>query len=213
MSLLIATPCYGGMATVHYFKGLLATQDALLQSGMDFDILVTEGESLITRARNTTAATFLGSGYQKLLFIDADIEFSPDDVARLYNHDLPVVAAAYPWKQPGKPVTAWQGGELRETAGMDGLQTVDYAGTGFMMIDRGALESLQACVVDYEEGVVGRCWDFFGTYVTAGANWRERCFLSEDYAFCQRWRDMGGDVWLDPAIRLKHHGAFAYDGA
>jgi hypothetical protein len=38
------------------------------------------------------------------------------------------------------------------------------------------------------------------------------CFFSEDAAFCARWRHIGGRIWLDPAIKLKHHGDFAYEG-
>ena len=37
-------------------------------------------------------------------------------------------------------------------------------------------------------------------------------YLSEDYAFCQRWRDIGGEVWLDAAARLTHTGPHAFPG-
>jgi hypothetical protein len=29
-------------------------------------------------------------------------------------------------------------------------------------------------------------------------------YLSEDYAFCARWRAMGGEVWIDPGLILDH---------
>src|SRR5260370_993068 len=34
--------------------------------------------------------------------------------------------------------------------------------------------------------------------------------LSEDYAFCRRWRDLGGDIWADMESRLTHVGHAAY---
>jgi hypothetical protein len=37
-------------------------------------------------------------------------------------------------------------------------------------------------------------------------------YLAEDYAFFARWRKIGGQVWLDPAIKLRHHGAQAIVG-
>jgi len=32
-------------------------------------------------------------------------------------------------------------------------------------------------------------------------------FLSEDYMFCQTWRNMGGTVWAAPWVRTIHIGA------
>jgi hypothetical protein len=37
-------------------------------------------------------------------------------------------------------------------------------------------------------------------------------YLSEDYTFCKRWRDMGGKVWLDKSIRLDHIGRKMFKG-
>jgi hypothetical protein len=37
-------------------------------------------------------------------------------------------------------------------------------------------------------------------------------YLSEDYLFCRRWQDMGGEVWLYIGANLNHHGAMAYLG-
>jgi hypothetical protein len=37
-------------------------------------------------------------------------------------------------------------------------------------------------------------------------------YLSEDYAFCRRWRDCGGEVWADLTGRLSHMGPAIYTG-
>ena len=37
-------------------------------------------------------------------------------------------------------------------------------------------------------------------------------YLSEDYAFCSRWQALGGEVWLDPLIKLDHVGHFTFEG-
>ncbi len=34
--------------------------------------------------------------------------------------------------------------------------------------------------------------------------------ITEDYAFCERWREMGGKVWADPDVELTHMGMKAY---
>ena len=35
---------------------------------------------------------------------------------------------------------------------------------------------------------------------------------AEDYVFCQRWRDLGGSVWIEPEIELAHVGLKAWRG-
>jgi len=36
-------------------------------------------------------------------------------------------------------------------------------------------------------------------------------YLSEDWAFCSRWKDLGGEIWADTSLVLKHHGKISYD--
>ena len=39
-----------------------------------------------------------------------------------------------------------------------------------------------------------------------------RRYLSEDYTFCRRWQDMGGEIWLDPRVALNHSGHYTFRG-
>jgi hypothetical protein len=37
-------------------------------------------------------------------------------------------------------------------------------------------------------------------------------YLSEDYTFCQNWRNMGGKIWLCPWMKTHHIGTYAFTG-
>jgi len=37
-------------------------------------------------------------------------------------------------------------------------------------------------------------------------------YLSEDYFFCQQWRNMGGEIWLCPWMKSFHVGTYAFQG-
>jgi hypothetical protein len=68
-----------------------------------FDIKYTistlANESLITRGRNTLVSFFMeNKDATHLFFIDADIEFNPEDLLRQVAYDKPVVVGAYPKK-------------------------------------------------------------------------------------------------------------------
>jgi len=51
-------------------------------------------------------------------------------------------------------------------------------------------------------------YSFFDTSIDPS----DRRYLSEDYTFCRRWQDIGGDIWLDPSIALNHYGHFCFRG-
>lgn len=206
MSFLIATPAYGSQVSLPYFNSCLELREELVREGVAHNWLMTGNESLITRARNTMTATFMNTPYESLLFIDADIEFTPEDVAKLWNMDADVAVAAYPMKRLDAPLSAWRDNELVEITNETEPFPVQYAGTGFMMIKRRVIKQMQAAYPElkHEEGHVGQCWALFDTMV-----WNDT-FLSEDYAFCQRWRDIGGEIICDPTIKLKHWGNFVY---
>jgi hypothetical protein len=37
-------------------------------------------------------------------------------------------------------------------------------------------------------------------------------YFPEDYAFCYRWRVLGGKIWLDTKGRLNHEGRHIFKG-
>jgi hypothetical protein len=46
------------------------------------------------------------------------------------------------------------------------------------------------------------------TYFDTGV--RENRYYSEDWAFCENWRDLGGEVWVDKRVLLKHSGTYVF---
>ena len=184
-------------------------KQGLTEMGVKNNWLTNGNESLITRGRNTMVSTFLKGDYERLMFIDADIEFDPDDVGKLWNLDKDVAVGAYPMKRKDSPLSAWRDGKLVSIEGETEPFKVDYAGTGFMMIKRGVFEKMRQKLPHlwHNEGI-GDCWAFFDCELHGHEE--ARVYLSEDYNFCQRWRDMDGEIWCDPTIKLKHWGVFAY---
>ena len=51
-------------------------------------------------------------------------------------------------------------------------------------------------------------WRFFDCMVDPDSG----RYLSEDYAFCRRWRAIGGEIWLDQTSRLTHTGPYSFVG-
>ena len=104
MSIMFATPAYGGMVTLPYFNSCLQLHEELTRAGLDHTWLTTANESLIVRARNTMVSTFLESDYDSLMFLDADMGFDPEEVAKLWNLNVPVAVGAYPMKRKDAPL-------------------------------------------------------------------------------------------------------------
>lgn len=239
--LFIATPCYGGQLTEPYFKSILRLVFFCDKQSIPLHFATIANESLITRARNTLVAFFLNSDCTHLFFIDSDIEFNVEDVIKLIAADKDVVVGAYPkkginWDTVKKYVEMTPNATPADigVAGSeyainfnftgkdfqvnveDGLISLKDAGTGFMMIKRHVLEKMmvQHPELQYNNDInVDKALDkytyaLFDTIIDGDA----RRYLSEDYTFCRRWQNMGGQIWLDPSIVLNHYGSYAYRG-
>jgi len=209
MSILICTPCYGAMVTAQYLASALNLETELNKAGLDHDWLISWNESLITRGRDKMARTFLTTKYERMLFIDSDIQFSPEDVAKLWNLDADIAVGAYRNKKIGQVKGAWVNGKLVPLEDLKGITEVDYAGTGFMMIKRQVFEKLKEKHPEwaYDDATGGELAEHYGFFQDPI---EDRTKLSEDYFFVKRAREEGFKVLLDPTINLTHWGQFGY---
>ena len=193
------------MVTAQHFRSCIDLKEVLTEIGLEHDWLVGWNESLVHRARMEMTATFLKSEHSHMMWLDADIEFKPEDVAQLWNMDADIAVGCYAMKKPDAQwYAAWKDGELiKDLDQFNGPIEVDYAGTGFMMIRRDVIEKLTEIHGTYE-GPHGRVPAIYMTPIHNDG------LESEDYHFSRIAREAGFKVMMDPSVRLKHIGQYAY---
>src|SRR5580704_17315587 len=192
--LMVATPCFGGQVSSIYAGSIFHLQRAVRSMpNLDLTVLMRDGDALITRARANLVTLFLDDpAATHLLFIDADIGFTPDQVFRLIESGADVV---------------------------NGFTRVRYAGTGFLMIRRQVLEKMCAhppyAPLQFQrehsrDALAGSPNRFalFECMIDPATG----TYLSEDFAFCKRWTDIGGEIWADLDSRLDHVGPSVFHG-
>jgi hypothetical protein len=210
----ICMPCYGGMLTESTFMSYIKWSNTCRQLGIDWTMETMTNESLISRARNTLTAKFLHNKESThLMFIDADIGWEPWHLLVMLNRDVDVIGGLYPMKSlPVKwCVNGFEGAE----EGPDGLQEVSKTGTGFLLIKRHVFEKLDAHPATKpfanDIGLPAELNPYMKTYFDTAV--RENRYYSEDWTFCENWRDLGGKVWVDKRVLLKHTGTYVFDYA
>ena len=211
MKLFLGLPIYGAM-DAQFAQCLINLH--LDPPCDEFLVNPNVGDSLVSRSRNTITANFLATDATHLLWLDSDLIFSPEHVKRLLSHGKDIVCGFYPKKAQGP--LQWVCNALDGAPAPvqpDGLQEIKYGGTGFMLIARTVFEQMierYGAEIGYIADESKRQeYDFWSVGVYQFPDGTRR-FLSEDWFFCQRWRDMGGKVWGDTKIVCKHRGSVEF---
>jgi hypothetical protein len=199
MTVLIATPTFDGNVCADYLLSLLATREKL-----DFDLCLIPGVHFADTARDLAVARFLESKADHLFFIDADLGWPDDAVARLIAHDKDVVGGAYPIKHDERlyPVIC---GEDKQ----DGLISATGLPGGFLCIKRRVLETIASSVPHYHKAMGARVMDVPAVFAREFIGSQ---MIGEDFMFCRRAREAGFELWLDPDISFSHVGTKAWRG-
>lgn len=219
MKVAFCIPAMEGGIKTRCHQSLVATYRALNKAGIEYEEYVVENCPYLPVARATLVAMFMADPEATdLFFIDSDVGFDPSGVVRILERPEGIVAGIYPLKRdfpPGYPA------ELKIVDGHPigniaaGIAEADFLPTGFMRCKRIVFEALTKAYPElkYEDSVVRvmgaevkEAYDFFGM----GAFSRK--FRTEDFAFCQRWRDIGGQCWAMWDIDFEHVGQKAYKG-
>jgi hypothetical protein len=176
--IFVATPMYGGMCGGQYCKSTSDLAKLCTQYDIDIEFFYLFNESLIPRARNYCVDEFLRhEKFTHLMFIDADIGFTPQDVLTLASiaepgTDKQIVCGPYP-----KKCIAWEKIKVAvdkgfadenpqnlaqyvgdyvfnpasesKTIRIDEPCEVLEGGTGFMMIQRSAFEQYEKAYPEF----------------------------------------------------------------
>jgi hypothetical protein len=146
------------------------------------------------------------------MFIDADIGWEPWHLLVMLNAQKDVIGGLYPMKS--LPIK-WCVNGIPDAEQNDpsGLIEVTKTGTGFLLIKRDVFDKLNAhpAVKSFTNdiGLDPALNIYMKTYFDTAV--RENRYYSEDWTFCENWRDIGGQVWVDKRVLLKHTGTYVFD--
>lgn len=237
--LFVATPMYGGMCTGMYASAVMQCVGTFGQAGIQMYYSFMMNESLITRARNSMAYDFLNSDATHLMFIDADIGFTPADIPRMAAADKDIICGIYPkkeinWVQVTEAVKAGvppdqlhlhtgafvlnlANGETSKTGNINEPIEIANGGTGFMLIKRKVFEDLMDKVPSYTNDMYHavdtvRKPKIIKEFFATSIEEESNRLLSEDYHFCKIAREAGFKVWCAPWASFSHTGSYNFSG-
>jgi hypothetical protein len=239
MKLFIATPTIASTMQVETTLSIVTMVNELRDGGHGADWFNYDG-AYVTRARHILASQFLArTEFTHLLFLDSDIGVPKGAITRLLQTGQEVIGLACPLRHfdiarfaeaareapEGPPDLARLNALSRrfniepdpaDPVIRNGLLRVSRIGFGCIMIARTALEKLIA-----SGGVARRKSESFRQFGLEGEYWAffeemtlPEGFVSEDYAFCQRWLGLpGSTIWALTDMPIAHVGAYAHRAA
>jgi hypothetical protein len=208
VNLIIATPGHSVMTS--YLKSLLSTAEALAKEEITW-LFTSQYSSHVADAREVTLSGSMENSivesrplqgqftYDKIMWIDSDISWNPEDVIKLYKSDKDIVSGAY--LLASGEVTAYKkilgpGYTHQDVIKMKELTEIDGSGFGFICVKQGVFESLsrpwfQQAMVTKKDEETGEKFTF--------------PLMGEDISWCHRVKQNGYQIWLDPTVRVQHH--------
>ena len=198
---LLGTPTYDGNLSAFYVDSLLHTIKLAAEEEVEIMPFFICYDALVQRARNDIVKVAVEAEVDDLIFIDADIMWNPEDFFKLLKAPADVIGGIYPKKSDDPQFAVKVLSPMIDI--VDGLIEVECIGTGFLRVSSIALNQL---------------WDTAEEYNNSGKSSRmvfdikiiEGELYSEDNILCRKWRDLGGQVFVDPYAQCKHVGVKVY---
>ena len=188
----------------------MKTLEALTAEGLTYTFL-NKYSSFVPTARELTAidrwdhnydSNEIAEGkftYDKLFWIDSDVEWDPEDFLALYKSELEIVSGLYAIDQYGKLAVGYP----NEHGAMTSVQSVEFllhtepvevggVGFGFLCVKSGVFENIP------------RPWFLIGKMKWSPDS-EIRVNVGEDYSWCGQAQRAGYKIYVNPLIKLKHH--------
>jgi hypothetical protein len=202
INVIIATP--GSDITNHYVRSLLDTIQVLTKKKISY-LWANRASSHVALAREatimnndfmdiTSTAPLLGEiTYDKIIWIDSDMEWTPEQFLKLYESKEDIISGLY-LSFERKPMFSHSNQENTiDLIKSEKIFEITHCGFGFVSIKQGVMESIPRPWFSTE----------YAAYTKDEKNYRIP--YGEDYSFCVKARKQGYKIFLDPTVRLTHH--------
>ena len=205
-NIFLATPVHSDVS-IHYAQSLLEFQKYCFENKIKVTFQLFKS-SLITQGRNLCVGGFMETGHSHLLFIDADIDFSAKSIQAMIDKDKDVISVPYPMRLPDE-------GNIQIE---NGCIEVSHSPTGCMLIKRSVIEKMiekypemrisQPTIINGKAVEKPFLYNFFDTMFDPVTH----TYMGEDFAFCKRWKDIGGKCHAIVDQLITHVGEHQYCG-
>lgn len=245
-TLFFSAPLHNGMVESGFFCSCIDLDRRLRDLDIPLSFYFNQGESLVQRSRNNIANTFLnsvcsetGEPWTHLVMMDNDMGFEAwqvEEMLALADDDHWIIGGSAPvkainWRKVHDAAKAGASIDEIKSAGSrmvvnklddwedDGssLIPVKYCGTGFILIDRRALQvfaenypelwykpdyKIGSPEFDNQDEVVA----FFDCMICP----ESKRYLSEDFTFCHRMKEVGVWTYLCREAIVSHVGKYEF---
>ena len=211
---LLMSPSMNRQYDGAYVASLINSRDAVRNFGGELDWAEMPYCSDPALARNRCLGSFLRLSHTHIAFVDDDMGWRPQDLVRLLDMRLDFVAGAGPRKVSPISFAVNVSTEQGTYAPIQidhktGLIEATGVGMAFTILSRACAVRMSQVYKDLEFNAADGCVEP-GVFTPLIHNKR---YLSEDFAFCHRWRKLGGKVLVDPYVPLDHVGQNTWTGA
>jgi len=200
-------------------------QKAISTSKHEILLYATEGDSLISRARNNHISIFLNKYKDCDYFFSLDSDLEIENISKennifdkLISHNLDFVGGLYALKKQTEErrcASVTGEGSFLPPNFNSGLIKMMWLSSGCWCIKRSAIEKMVKSYPELEYDGEGDMYGskVHGLYCPFIHDMKEgkKKYLSEDWAFVERWKKIGGEVYADTSIIINHLGKFSYN--
>lgn len=204
----ILVPIQDEMVDLTYHKSIFKTLMYCQQLGIHTQLIESGGGSNVGKARER----LLWDSFYRTprpthqLWIDADMGWEPEQVTRLLASGHEFAAIAGVRKQDDLRLCANFLPNPQVVHDTTKFLKVRDVGFAFVMLKTEVIDKLTKAYPDLKYRAPRDEWALFMEMIHDGDR------LSEDFSFCRRWTDIGGEIWLDFEEGIKHVGKKAYTG-
>lgn len=215
--LLIGIPNVSGYMRTELATALIKAAVLLTKLEIQFGAFWVIGSSAVERARNSIIDEFLRrEEFSHLLMIDDDMDFEHTAILKILSNKHDVCYAAGVKKKPASDAppdfAIYPVGRENPICQDCGCIEMAAGGCCFMLVSKAAINKMLEAYPHLKYRAETDPDAYMPALFNPELDQESKVYRAEDVAFYQRWRAIGGQVWLDTSINLGHWGSARWSG-